>query len=70
MRVLPVLLLPFNTMLSLYYLTRFPFWKFLNQPIFTATAPTTLNPRQFWQRYQLEMLERCLGMDCTSGDVR
>ncbi|MDX2229646.1 MAG: hypothetical protein NW220_08410 [Leptolyngbyaceae cyanobacterium bins.349] len=57
-------------MFSTYYFTRFPLWQFLNQPVFTKKQPTTFNPQQFWRRYQLEMLERCLRIDCASGDVR
>jgi hypothetical protein len=38
---------------------RFPLWKFLNQPLFNPYSPLILNPQRFWQRYQLEHLERC-----------
>jgi hypothetical protein len=47
---------------------RFPMWQFLNQPLFCAK--TTLNPRRFWYRYQIELLERCLIKECSSEDRR
>jgi hypothetical protein len=40
---------------------RFPFWQFLNQPLFDSRTPLVLNPTQFWQRYQINHLERCFG---------
>lgn len=39
--------------------SRFPLWKFLNQPVFDPQMPLVLNPQQFWQRHQIEYLERC-----------
>lgn len=38
---------------------RFPLWKYLNQPVFDPQSPLVLNPNQFWQRHQIEYLERC-----------
>jgi hypothetical protein len=38
---------------------RFPLWQFLNQPVFDPNCPIILNPTIFWQRYQLEHLQRC-----------
>jgi hypothetical protein len=38
---------------------QFPLWQFLNQPVFNPQSPLVLNPARFWQRYQLEHLERC-----------
>ena len=38
---------------------RFPLWEYLNQPIFSSTYKTILNPLKFWHKYQVELLERC-----------
>lgn len=38
---------------------RFPLWKYLNQPILDPQTPLVLDPQQFWQRHQIEYLERC-----------
>uniref|UniRef100_A0A832H129 Uncharacterized protein n=1 Tax=Oscillatoriales cyanobacterium SpSt-402 TaxID=2282168 RepID=A0A832H129_9CYAN len=57
-------------MFSPYYLTRFPLWKFLKQPVFTADSQVVLDPYRFWRKHQVELLERCLMINCASGDVR
>lgn len=49
---------------------RFPLWKFLKQPVFEPSYKTVLNPYRFWRSYKLELLERCLAMDCASKDGR
>lgn len=49
---------------------RFPLWKFLNQPLFDRYGRTSLNPRRFWYRHQVEWLESCLMVDCASKDGR
>jgi len=38
---------------------RFPFWSYLNQPVFNGTYKTVLNPWRFWHLYQRQLLERC-----------
>jgi hypothetical protein len=38
---------------------KFPFWPYLNQPVFSRTYNTVLNPWRFWHRYQVQFLERC-----------
>ncbi|EKQ70127.1 hypothetical protein OsccyDRAFT_0392 [Leptolyngbyaceae cyanobacterium JSC-12] len=58
------------TMFSLYYLTRFPLWKFLKQPVFSTHYRLVLDPYRFWRNHQVDLLERCLMMNCASGDVR
>ncbi|MCU0524513.1 MAG: hypothetical protein MUF72_06780 [Elainella sp. Prado103] len=42
-----------------HYQIRFPLWQFLNQPLFDPYVPLVLSPNRFWQRYQIEHLERC-----------
>ncbi|WP_432808496.1 hypothetical protein [Pantanalinema sp. GBBB05] len=49
------------------YTLRFPVWQFLNQPL---NSNLTLNPRRYWNRYSIELLERCLSRDCASQDSR
>lgn len=49
---------------------QFPFWQFLDQPLFDPTRKLVLNPRRFWQMYQIQMLERCWAQDCESGGHR
>ncbi|MEO1148053.1 MAG: hypothetical protein AAFY26_20930 [Cyanobacteria bacterium J06638_22] len=39
---------------------RFPLWHYLNQPLLDKTHPFILNPTQYWQRYQIRHLNRCL----------
>jgi hypothetical protein len=38
----------------------FPLWKFLNQPLFNRHIPLVLNPKRFWNLYQINFLEHCL----------
>ena len=38
----------------------FPVWQYLNQPLWDETRPTTLNPFEYWQRYKIWHLKRCL----------
>ncbi len=38
---------------------RFPLWPYLNQPVFSRTYTTILNPWRFRQLYQVQLLERC-----------
>lgn len=40
-----------------------PFWKYLNQPVFSSTQPLILNPKKFNQSYKLERLEKCWEQD-------
>ncbi len=49
-------------------LNKFPFWQYLNQPLFHAHYQPVLNPRRFWHLYTVTLLERCLDMECTSKD--
>jgi hypothetical protein len=49
---------------------KFPFWQFLNQPVFQSSYTPVLNPRRFWYLYQIELLERCLEKDCESSGYR
>uniref|UniRef100_B8HUI2 Uncharacterized protein n=1 Tax=Cyanothece sp. (strain PCC 7425 / ATCC 29141) TaxID=395961 RepID=B8HUI2_CYAP4 len=37
----------------------FPLWQYLNQPLFDQKVKLILNPKQFWQNYQVEHLLRC-----------
>ncbi|MGI0489562.1 hypothetical protein ACN4EK_29450 [Pantanalinema rosaneae CENA516] len=50
-----------------HYTFRFPVWQYLNQPL---NAKLTLNPRRYWNRYSIELLERCLSRHCASQDSR
>lgn len=54
-------------MFSKYRKIRFPFWQYLNQPIFTSEFNTVLNPRRFWRIHRIDLLERCLMKECTSN---
>jgi hypothetical protein len=38
---------------------QFPFWPYLNQPVFSRTYQTIYNPWRFWYTYQVRFLERC-----------
>lgn len=40
---------------------KFPIWKYLNQPLFNPE--TIINPRKFWQNYQLQYLQACWKID-------
>ncbi|MBW4474688.1 MAG: hypothetical protein KME45_30570 [Stenomitos rutilans HA7619-LM2] len=48
----------------------FPFWQFLNQPVFDSKFQVVLNPRRYWWFHQVSLLERCLSKECTSRDSR
>jgi hypothetical protein len=48
------------------YTVKFPFWQFLNQEVFNAQAPVTLNPYRFWYTYRVNLLEKCLMKECDS----
>jgi hypothetical protein len=37
----------------------FPFWQFLNQPVFSSSYKLILNPQRFWHVHKVEVLERC-----------
>ncbi|HIK14540.1 MAG TPA: hypothetical protein IGS53_04505 [Leptolyngbyaceae cyanobacterium M33_DOE_097] len=50
--------------------TQFPVWLYLNQPLFQPHSNTILNPRRFWYRYRVSLLERCLSKACPSKDYR
>ncbi|MGG6262807.1 hypothetical protein ACQ4M3_20555 [Leptolyngbya sp. AN03gr2] len=39
---------------------RFPFWAYLNQPLFTQE--TVLTPRKFKRHHQNQYLSRCLNL--------
>lgn len=47
-------------------LVRFPFWDFLNQPVFDPRYRLIVNPRRFWHYHRIELLERCLSKGCAS----
>ncbi|MFB2982234.1 hypothetical protein [Microseira sp. BLCC-F43] len=47
---------------------RFPLWQFLNQPLFCST--TILNPRRYWHRHKVDLLERCWIKQYTKEDRR
>ena len=47
---------------------RFPIWQFLNQPLFCST--TILNPRRYWHRHKVDLLERCWTKQCSKEDRR
>ncbi len=49
---------------------KFPFWQFLNQPVFRSSYTPVLSPRRFWYLYRIELLERCLEQDCESSGHR
>ena len=38
----------------------FPFWQYLNQPLWDDDRPPIFNPFQYWHRYQLQRLQSCL----------
>jgi hypothetical protein len=38
---------------------RFPLWQYLNQPLFSSTSKTVLNPFLFWYLYRIQLLEQC-----------
>jgi hypothetical protein len=38
---------------------QFPIWQYLNQPVFSRTYRTILNPWRFRQAQQVYYLERC-----------
>ncbi|MGF1522681.1 MAG: hypothetical protein ACFBSF_10240 [Leptolyngbyaceae cyanobacterium] len=38
---------------------RFPFWQYLNQPLWDSDRPSILNPMEYWHCYQRHHLERC-----------
>lgn len=38
---------------------QFPLWQYLNQRLFDADHPATLNPRRYWRAYQRWYLKRC-----------
>jgi hypothetical protein len=38
---------------------KFPFWAYLNQPLFDSRQPFILNPREFTHFYKIRQLERC-----------
>ncbi|MBC7968652.1 MAG: hypothetical protein H7Z11_00730 [Verrucomicrobia bacterium] len=48
----------------------FPFWQFLNQPVFDSNVRVFLNPRRFCHFHQVSLLERCLSQECASKDSR
>jgi hypothetical protein len=56
-------------MLAKYTLMQFPLWQYLKQPVFAPYAKTLLDPRRFWRRHQVEMLERCFVIDIISKDL-
>ena len=41
---------------------KFPFWQYLNQPLFCEKL--ILNPHTFAYVYRIELLERCWGKEC------
>ena len=55
---------------SQYVKLSFPFWQFLNQPLFDSRAQVVLNPSRFCRLHQVSLLERCLSKECASHDSR
>ncbi|MBW4650114.1 MAG: hypothetical protein KME06_15710 [Kastovskya adunca ATA6-11-RM4] len=45
---------------------KFPLWQFLTQPVFDSTTKLILNPRRFWGRHNIRLLERCWAKECSS----
>jgi hypothetical protein len=43
---------------------KFPWWAFLNQPVFDSKVKLILNPREFQRNHQVRLLERCLRRNC------
>ncbi|MDB9446416.1 hypothetical protein NWP22_15580 [Anabaenopsis tanganyikae CS-531] len=43
---------------------KFPFWQYLNQPLFSRNYQLELNPRRFAYRWRIGLLERCLNKEC------
>ncbi len=41
-------------------LSKFPVWRYLNQPLFEAASTPVINPKRFLYVYRVEFLERCL----------
>jgi hypothetical protein len=39
---------------------KFPYWQYLNQPLFGRETRLILNPRRFAYMYRIGLLERCL----------
>jgi hypothetical protein len=45
----------------------FPFWDFMNQPVFDAEIQF-LSPAEFQKQHRVERLERCLNLTCQDRD--
>lgn len=45
--------------LALRHLLQSVWWQYLQQPVFNPTVKTRWNPRHFWYRERLELLEKC-----------
>jgi hypothetical protein len=45
---------------------KFPIWEFLNQPLFNPAQPFIWQPQRFWQRRNMQLLERCWQRTCQS----
>lgn len=43
---------------------KFPFWQYLNQPLFSPDTKLELNPRRFAHSWRIGLLERCLNKEC------
>lgn len=38
----------------------FPFWQYLNQPLWDSSCPPVFNPFKYWRRYRTGYLKCCL----------
>jgi hypothetical protein len=43
---------------------KFPFWQYLNQPVFGEKTKLVLSPRRFAHLHRMELLERCWAKVC------
>lgn len=39
----------------------FPFWQYLDQPLWDNSHPFVLNPVDYWRQYRRQYLKRCFG---------
>lgn len=46
---------------------KFPFWQYLSQPLFNKTKPFIINPYHFWCCYQVQFLEHCFHLECSTS---
>nr|WP_017317240.1 hypothetical protein [Mastigocladopsis repens] len=43
---------------------KFPFWQYLNQPVFGHNTKLILSPRRFALLHRVKLLERCWAKEC------